>query len=107
MHVARNRIIATVPASPPNLLDAASTAEHARINAILDGILPASARAVGLRADTAASKTRRPVDLSLLQAPTLIISAQDDGYGTYAAAQYMASQITGARFLGFVMGGHT
>lgn len=107
MEVARNRIIATVLPTPPNLLDTASTAEQARINAMLDGILPVSARADGLRADTAASKTIRPVDLSVVQAPTLIISAQDDGYGTYAVAEDMASQIKGARFLGFDTGGHT
>jgi 2-hydroxy-6-oxonona-2,4-dienedioate hydrolase len=107
MHIARNRIIATVLATPPGLLTTASPAEQVRINAMLDGILPVSARAAGLRADTAAGKTMTPVDLSRVRAPTLIISARDDGYGTYAAAEYMASQISGARFLGFETGGHT
>ncbi len=107
IHVARNRIIATVLATPPGLLATASPAEQARINGMLNGILPVSARAAGLRADTAASKTLTPVDLSFVHAPTLIISARDDGYGTYAAAEYMASQISGARFLGFETGGHT
>jgi 2-hydroxy-6-oxonona-2,4-dienedioate hydrolase len=107
MHIARDRIIATVLATPPGLLTTASPAEQGRINAMLDGILPVSARAVGLRADTAAGKTMTPVDLSRVKAPTLIISARDDGYGTYAAAEYMASQIPGAQFLGFETGGHT
>ncbi len=107
MHIARQQIIATVLATPPGLLATASPAEQARINGMLNGILPVSARAAGLRADTAASKTLTPVDLSFVHAPTLIISARDDGYGTYAAAEYMASQISGARFLGFETGGHT
>ena len=107
MHVARDRVIATVLATPPSLLAKASPAEHTRINAMLDGILPVSARAAGLRADTAAGKTMTPVDLSRVRAPTLIISARDDGYGTYAAAEYMAGQIAGARFIGFETGGHT
>ncbi len=107
MQVARGKIIATVLATPPGLLDTASPAERARINAMLDGILPVSARAAGLRADTAAGKTMTPVDLSRVRAPTLIISARDDGYGTYASAAYMAGKITGARFLGFETGGHT
>ncbi len=107
MHIARNRIIATVLATPPGLLATASLDEQARINAMLNAILPVSARAAGLRADTAASKAMTPVDLSLVKAPTLIISARDDGYGTYASAAYMAGQIAGARFLGFETGGHT
>ncbi len=107
MHTARNRVIATVLATPSELLSTASPAEQARINAMLDGILPVSARAVGLRADTAASKTMALVDLSRVQAPTLIISARDDGYGSYATAEYMAGQITDAQFLGFETGGHT
>lgn len=107
MHIARKRVIATVLATPPGLLASASPDEQARINAMLDGILPVSARAIGLRADTAASKAMTPVDLSRVRAPSLIISARDDSYGTYAAAEYMAGQIAGARFLGFDTGGHT
>ena len=36
----------------------------------------------------------------------LVISARDDGFGTYAAAQYTASRIPGAKFVGFGHGGH-
>lgn len=39
--------------------------------------------------------------------PTLIISARDDRYGTYASAQYTAGQIAGANFISFDQGGHT
>jgi hypothetical protein len=35
-----------------------------------------------------------------------VVSARDDGFGTYAAAQYTASRIPGAKFLGFNDGGH-
>ncbi|MNU02483.1 hypothetical protein D3C72_2462040 [compost metagenome] len=34
-----------------------------------------------------------------------MVSARDDGFGTYAPAEYTASQIAGARFLGFEQGG--
>jgi pimeloyl-ACP methyl ester carboxylesterase len=57
--------------------------------------------------DTAASKHLVPVALTAIRAPTLIISARDDGYGTYASAQYTASQITGSKFVGYETGGHT
>lgn len=106
LHVARDQMIATVVATPPAIVAAADPAEQARVNAMLDVILPVSARAAGLRADTAASKSMTPVDLARVTAPTLIVSARDDGYGTYASADYMAAQIAGARFLGFETGGH-
>jgi predicted alpha/beta hydrolase family esterase len=35
-----------------------------------------------------------------------MVSARDDGYGTCASAQHTASQIAGARFVGFDHGGH-
>ena len=107
LHLARGQLIGTVLATPPELLDTASASEKARINAMMDTILPVSARAAGLRYDTAASKSMTPARLDLVQAPTLIISARDDRYGTYASAEYMAARIAGARFLGFETGGHT
>ena len=39
--------------------------------------------------------------------PTLIVSARDDRYGTFASAQYTASRIAGAKFIGFEQGGQT
>jgi 2-hydroxy-6-oxonona-2,4-dienedioate hydrolase len=41
-----------------------------------------------------------------VRAPTLVVSARDDGFGTYAAAEYTARGIAGARFMGFESGGH-
>ena len=106
-HVARDRMIAIVLATPPLLLTTASKAEQSRINAMLDSILPVSARAGGLRGDTAAGKHLTPARLERVRAPTLIVAARDDGYGTYASAQYTAGRIAGATFLGFETGGHT
>ena len=66
-----------------------------------------SARAAGLISDTAVGKHLTPSALPTLRAPTLVISARDDRYGTFATAQYTVSQIPGARFIGFDQGGHT
>jgi 2-hydroxy-6-oxonona-2,4-dienedioate hydrolase len=107
LHVARDPLIKVVLATPPELLDSASASEQARVNAMLDNILPVSARAEGLRSDTAAGKHLAPAALASIRAPTLVISARDDRYGTYASAQYTASRIAGARFVGFDEGGHT
>ena len=107
VHVARDQVIKFVLATPPELLTTASPQERARVNAMLDNILPVSARAEGLRSDTAVGKHLAPAPLVSIQVPTLIVSARDDRYGTFASAQYTASQIAGAKFVGFDRGGHT
>ena len=107
LHVARDQVIKVVLATPPELLTSASSPERARVNAMLDNILPVSARATGLRSDTTVGKQLASAPLESIRVPTLVISARDDRYGTYASAQYTASRIAGAKFIGFEEGGHT
>ena len=106
LQVARDSLIRLVLATPPEQVASASPQERARVNAMLDNILPVSARAEGLRRDSVLGKGLGPYALESIRAPTLVISARDDGYGTYAGAQYTASQIAGAKFVGFDRGGH-
>jgi len=106
LHVARDPIIRHVLATPPEQVATASERERARVNDLADRILPVSARAAGLRDDTRLGKRLGPYALESIRVPTLVVSARDDGYGTYAAAQYTASRITGAKFVGFDNGGH-
>lgn len=106
LHVARDQVLKVVLATPPELLATASTKERARVNAMLDNILPVSARAEGLRSDSSVGKHLAPSPLESIHVPTLIVSARDDGYGTYASAQCTASRIAGAKFVGFDHGGH-
>ena len=107
LHVARDEVIKTVLATPPELVATASPREQARVNAMLDNILPVSARAEGLRSDTAVGKHLTPAPLESIRAPTLVVSARDDRYGTFAGAAYTASRIAGTKFIGFDTGGHT
>jgi 2-hydroxy-6-oxonona-2,4-dienedioate hydrolase len=104
--VARDEVIRYVLQTPPELVAAASGAERARVNAIAKGILPVSGRTAGLRSDSVLGKTLPPYPLESIAAPTLVISTRDDGFGTYASAQYTASRIPGARFIGYERGGH-
>lgn len=106
LHLAREQAIKFVLATPPELLTHASAQEQARVDAMLTHILPVSARTQGLRSDTSVGKHLGPSPLASIRAPTLIFSARDDGYGTYAGAQYTASQISDAKFIGFEDGGH-
>ena len=107
LKVAREQVIKVVLATPPELLTSATSPERARVDAMLDNILPVSIRAEGLKSDTAVGKHLAPAPLESIRAPTLVISARDDRYGTYASAQYTASRISGAKFIGFNEGGHT
>jgi hypothetical protein len=106
LHVARDQVIKVVLATPPELLATTSPQERARVNAMLDNILPVSTRAEGLRSDSSVGQHLAPSPLESVRVPTLIVSARDDGYGTYASAQYTASRIPGAKFVGFDKGGH-
>ena len=106
LHMARDQVIKYVLATPPEQVSDASPGERARINNILDHILPVSARAAGLRSDSVLGKSLGPSALETVRAPTLIISVRDDGFGTYASSEYTASQIKGAKFVGFEQGGH-
>jgi len=91
---------------PPEQVAAASADERVRVNDLAERILPVSLRAAGLRDDTRLGKRLGPYPLEAIRVPTLVASARDDGFGTYAAAQYTASRIEGAKFLGFDQGGH-
>lgn len=106
LQVARDPVFRHVLATPPDLIHAASLQEQARVNAMAERVLPVSQRAAGLRDDTRLGKSLRPVALESIRAPTLVISARDDGFGTYAGAEYTASRIPGARFIGYDSGGH-
>lgn len=104
--LARGPLIRHVLATPPEHLDSASQSERARVDELIERILPVSARAAGLVDDTRLGKRLGPYPLERVVAPTLVVGARDDGFGTYASAQYTAGRIAGARFLGFDHGGH-
>ena len=103
---ARAPLVRHVLATPPDQVAAADGHERERVRLLADRILPVSGRAAGLRDDTRLGKGLGPYPLASIGVPTLVVSARDDGFGTYAGAQYLASQIPGARFIGFDAGGH-
>ena len=106
LQVARDQVIRLVLATPPELVHAGIPTEQARVHSMAQRILPVSTRARGLRDDSVLGRGLPPYPLESIRAPTLVVSARDDRFGTYAAAQYSASRIPGARFLGFEQGGH-
>jgi 2-hydroxy-6-oxonona-2,4-dienedioate hydrolase len=106
LHLARDLLLRHVLATPPELVRAASVQERERVAAVAEGVLPVSARAAGLRDDTRLGRRLRAYPLETIRVPTLVISARDDLFGTHASAQYAASRIVHARFIGYEQGGH-
>jgi 2-hydroxy-6-oxonona-2,4-dienedioate hydrolase len=95
-----------VLATPPEAYAAADTDERQRADAMLAQIQPVRTRRQGLLNDSRLTTGAARVALESICAPTLCISARDDGFGTYESARYSCQHIPQARFLGFDSGGH-
>jgi pimeloyl-ACP methyl ester carboxylesterase len=106
IRVARDSVIRSILATPPTAVANASAGERARIADILEHILPVSARRRGLINDAKVIIALQRYDLERIATPTLVLSMQDDLFGTYQAARYTAEHIPHARFVGYASGGH-
>jgi pimeloyl-ACP methyl ester carboxylesterase len=105
-HVAQRVFIRSILGTPPELLANAPPEEQARLQTVLDHILPVSPRRLGLLNDAQVVSSLERPDLEKITAPTLAISTADDGYGTFRSARYAAEHIPNARFVGYPSGGH-
>jgi pimeloyl-ACP methyl ester carboxylesterase len=104
--VARDAMMKTILATPPTDFRNATPEEQARVLATLRNILPISKREKGLRNDAAVAPSVPRYNLEGITAPTLVISAEDDLFGTFERGRYTADHIPGARFVGYPTGGH-
>jgi 2-hydroxy-6-oxonona-2,4-dienedioate hydrolase len=95
-----------VLATDPALVADASREEQAEVAMVLEHIMPVSPRRIGLLNEARVMSSLERYPLERITAPTLAISAQDDGYETYESARYTAAHIPRARFLGYPSGGH-
>ena len=96
----------SILATPPEVVDEASPAEKARFEMLKDHILPVEPRRLGFVNDAAVVSTLRRYELEKIATPTLLISAEDDGYGTWDGAKYAAEHLPNATLVGFPRGGH-
>lgn len=104
--IARRALIGSILATPPAVVDNASPQEQKRVQQMLDQVLPISPRRIGLVNDAAVTAALERYELERIAAPTLLISFEDDRFGTYDSARYTANYIKGARFIGYPTGGH-
>jgi len=96
----------TVLGTPPEVVAAGSPSENTRVAEMLRDILPVSRRQVGLSLERQLTIEDLSKPLELIAAPTLAVSAEDDLYGTYANADFIAHHIPHAEFIGYHTGGH-
>jgi pimeloyl-ACP methyl ester carboxylesterase len=99
-------VIRAILATPPAVVANASADEKARIDEMMERILPVSTRRLGLLNDAAVTSSIPRYALERIAIPTLTISMADDLFGTFDAARYTAEQIRRARFIGYPSGGH-
>ena len=104
--VAPKQLIGFLLATDPVLLKQVPPDERERAYRILDQMLPISARWRGMLNDAHLAGHPGRVDFRRLHVPTLIISAQDDRFGTAGTSRAIAKQMPSAQLLLFPNGGH-
>ncbi len=104
--LAPDAVTRNILATPPADVKAAGRDEQQRVASILHHILPISPRAAGIQNDMAIGAAIQRYDLEHCMTPTLLITAENDLFGTYANARYTARQIPRSRFVSFSTGGH-
>lgn len=93
-------------ATDPALLDEVPAAERERAYKILDQILPISRRSRGMLNDANLAGHPARIAFGQLRVPLLLLSADDDRFGTAATARAIARQVRGSRLIVYPTGGH-
>lgn len=106
LELAPERLIGTLLATDPRLLLKVSLSERARAFAILSEIMPIHARAKGMMNDARQAGHPSKMDFSHLNMPVLLISAEDDRFGTAATARKIAAIVPHAQLTILPDGGH-
>lgn len=94
-------------ATPPEIVEQASSSERQRARTVLMNILPVSRRGAGLLNDAAVLSKASHGDPGKIHVPTLLISVEDDLYGTVRVVRALARQIPGSRLVVYPSGGHS
>lgn len=90
----------------PALVRAAASNEKARVQQVLDHLLPVSTRYEGMQFDIRSATVREPNPVERITCPVLTISAEDDAFGTAIRARYVADGAPNGRMVLYRTGGH-
>jgi pimeloyl-ACP methyl ester carboxylesterase len=99
-------LLRTLLATDPALLARVSSNERIRADLIREGLMPISRKTDGLRNDAFWAGAPTQVVFEDITQPTLILSCEDDLFGTADTARLLADRIPAARLVLYPDGGH-
>jgi 2-hydroxy-6-oxonona-2,4-dienedioate hydrolase len=88
------------------VVSAAEPSEKARVQQILEHLLPVRPRFNGMQFDLRTAAVREPYPIERIACPVLAISAEDDRFGTASRARNLAASVPDGRAIIFPTGGH-
>jgi len=106
LKLARGTMLERLFATPVRDFDNAPREEQERVLRVMRSALPVSRRRKGLWNDLVIVASSPRYALERLATPTLVISIEDDLFGTYESSRSAAERMPGARFVNFPTGGH-
>lgn len=106
LNTAPENLIGTLLATDPALLAKVSEAERRRAFAILSDMMPIGTRAKGMLNDAHQAGHPATMDFTQLRMPVLLISAEDDRFGTAGTARKIAEVVPQAELTILPDGGH-
>lgn len=106
LNTAPETLIGTLLATDPALMATVNQAERARALAILSYMMPIGARAKGMLNDARQAGHPAAMNFAQLRMQVLLISAEDDRFGTAATARKIAKMVPSAQLSVLPDGGH-
>lgn len=106
LKLAPDQLIGTLLATDPSLLQTVSKEERERAYLILNELMPISRRTRGMMNDGHFAGSPAEIDFSRIASPTLVVSAEDDRFGTAETARTVAARVPSARLVIYPTGGH-
>lgn len=106
LEVVPEKLVGTLLATDPKLLSTVSPLERKRAFDILSDMMPIHARAKGMLNDAMQAGHPAKIEFSALKMPILVISAEDDRFGTAATARKIAEIVPHVELTILQDGGH-
>jgi pimeloyl-ACP methyl ester carboxylesterase len=104
--LAPDMLLRTLLATDPALLPQVSAEERRRAELIREGLMPITRKTRGLRNDGFWAGAPSATRFEDIAAPTLILSCEDDLFGTATTSRLLAERIPAARLIVYPDGGH-
>jgi pimeloyl-ACP methyl ester carboxylesterase len=101
-----NVVLETFLGTPPADFQSARAGDQTGALSLVEKILPITPRSAGMWNDSVTNGSPPRYDLEHIQAPALLIAAEDDLYRSFQSAKYSSEHMPNARLLSFPTGGH-